>query len=339
MRLFFLVSALCIGIISCNGRNSVNVEKPVNFVVRQLELPIDTTINNIESWQGKLVCLLDNGSIAVLDTDYKRLTHLERLVNTGKIDYMFSLGDTVFIANKKSSYYIDTSFRRRKYVRNRVLYGQRIYEDSAYYIYACCAGEFGGSVFFRNKKDDKFYSYYATCARQVVKFKGQYVICNNLAHMSGSMDFLFVKDPLKLFELSDSKQRNHCNWYSEIDSLNVDWAKRPRRGTRSYDGPYGAMSLLSFVVGDSLYSVLSNENSTFIAVHRGDTISERQTIMNNRLRFHYTHVIQPEKRQISLYKQTGGDPFQALTDLGSSSGLIVADSNRVDILRIREKGN
>ena len=213
------------------------------------------------------------------------------------------------------------------------MYGTKLYEDSSYFVYACCAGEFGGSVFFRNKTNGKIYSYYATCASQVLRFRGQYVVCNNLAHLSGSTDFLVVPDPEALFMLTDIKQQRHCNWYVEVDSLEVEWGKHPRKGTRSYEGPYATMSLISFVVGDSLYSLLSNDSSTFIGVHRRDSIVKQQVIMGENIAFHYVDVVQSGAKYVSFYQQSGGDPFQALSNFGNSSGLIVVDSNRVDFIR------
>ena len=279
------------------------------------------------------MCLLDNGRIIALDAEYKRLGQLERLVNKRTFQYMFSVGDTLFVANDQFVFYLDTASILHKYSFVQTRYGAQLYEDSSYFVYACCAGEFGGSVFFQNKKNGKIYSYYATCASQVLRFQGEYVVCNNLAHLSGSSDFLFVPDPAALFMLTDAKQQRHCNWYAEVDSLKVDWDKRPKKGTRSYEGPYATMSLMSFVVGDSLYSLMSSDNSTFIAVHRPDTIVRRQVVLGENLVFHYTDVVQTGAKYVCLYQQSGGDPFQAISDPGQSSGLIVVDSNRVDILR------
>ena len=339
MRLFFLILILYSAIVSCNSVPKEKAEVPLGFIVRNIDLAFDTTIKSVALWRGNLMCLLDNGSIVALDTNYKRLEQLERLVNKRKFQYMFSLGDTLFVANNQFVFYFDTASILQDYSQVKHMYGEKLYEDSNYYVYACCVGEFGGAVFFRNKKSDKFYSYYATCASQVLKFQGQYVVCNNLAHLDGSTDFLFVPNPETLFMLDDEKQRNHCNWYVEVDSLNVDWDKRMKKGTRSYEGPNATMSLMSFVVGDSLYSMLTNDSSTYIAVHRGDTILDRQTILSKNVVFHSTDIVQSGTRQVCLYQQSGGDPFQAIRNPGHSSGLIVVDGNRVDFLHNTSRRN
>jgi len=323
---------LGLGILSCKRTSQEKAVEPLNFVIRSINLDFDTTVRSVALWQGNLMCLLDNGRIVALDTEYKRLAKLERLVNKRKFEYMFSLGDSLFVANDRFVFYFDTASILQEYSNVQSMYGEELYEDSSYYIYACCAGEFGGAVFFRNKKSDKFYSYYATCASQVLKFQGQYVVCNNLAHLQGSTGFLFVPNPETLFMLNDEKQRNHCNWYVEVDSLKVDWDKRLKKGTRSYEGPNATMSLMSFIVGDSLYSMLTNDSSTFISVHRGDTIVERQKILSQNVVFHHTYIVQSGTKQVCLYQQSGGDPFQAIENPGHSSGLIVVDGNRVDFL-------
>ena len=37
--------------------------------------------------------------------------------------------------------------------------------------------------------------------------------------MSGFSDYLSIKDPTKLYELKDEKQKTFCNWYMEVDSI------------------------------------------------------------------------------------------------------------------------
>ena len=316
---------------SCKNQGDKD-NSQVKFTTRLLLLKSDTTINSIAFFDNKIICLQDNDKFFVLDTNYNRLHTLENKLNIYKSNNLFTLHDTVFIGAKNRTYFIDNDFQLKEFKRKERVYGNYLYEDSLYYVYGCCAGEWGGSVFFLNKSTNKTYSYFATCASQVLKFKDNYVVCNNLAHMGRSMSFLFIPQPTNLYELTDEKLKNNCNWYTTIDSLKNYWEQSPVGDVKFYRGAYGSMSLVTFPIKDSLYSIICNDTLTYIAVQRDDTTLYRQTILNKTISFHQTQVISAGHKQICLYNLTGGSPFAAYTTLGNNSGLLIIDSNRIDIL-------
>ena len=323
---------------SCKNQGD-KVNSQVKFTTRQLLLKSDTTINSIAFFNDKIICLQDNGKIILLDTNYNRQDSLEKKLNVYKPNYLFTLHDTVFIGTKNKAYFIDKDFQLIEFKRKERMYGERLYEDSSYFVYGCCAGEWGGSIFFLNKNTKKTYSYFATCASQVLRFKNDYVVCNNLAHLGRSMSFLFVPQPTKLYELTDEKLKNHCNWYTTIDSLKNYWEKSKIGDVRFYRGAYGSMSLVTFPVKDSLYSIICNDSSTLIAVHKSDTTLPRQIILNKTISFHQSQVTTAGEKQICLYNLTNGSPFAAYTTTGNNSGLIIIDNNRIDILDRFQKAN
>jgi hypothetical protein len=211
------------------------------------------------------------------------------------------------------------------------MFGEVLFEDSTYLVYGCCAGEFGGSVFFLNKLTDKTYSYFATCPNQVVRFGKDYVVCNNLAHLTDHMSFLLVKDPTTLYEITDNKLKNHCNWYVTIDSLKEYW-QISKVGAVRFSELYEAMSLITFPFLDSLYSIISVPKATLLVVHRGDTTITKDTIFNKKISFHETQVIEAGNKKVCLYKLTEGSPFAAYFTRGNNTGLIVVVGNRIDFL-------
>jgi hypothetical protein len=323
---------------SCKNQGDKDYSQ-VEFTKRQLLLKSDTTINSIAFFNNRIICLQDNGKIILLDTNYNRQDTLEKRLNIYKPSYLFTLHDTVYIGTKNKTYYIDKNFKFVEYKRKERMYGEGLYEDSLYFVYGCCVGEWGGSIFFLNKNTNKTYSYFATCASQVLKFKNEYVVCNNLAHMGRSMSFLYVPHPTKLYELTDEKLKNHCNWYTTVDSLKNYWEKSKIGDVKFYRGAYGSMSLVTFPVKDSLYSILCNDSSTFIAVHKSDTTLFRQIIFNKTISFHQTQIIKAGQKLICLYNLTNGSPFAAYTTTGNNSGLIIIDNNRIDILDKFQKEN
>jgi hypothetical protein len=73
------------------------------------------------------------------------------------------------------------------------------FEDSNFEVYSACAGEFGGSLLFIDKKDkEKIYFLSSTCPKMIDFKDGKYIITSTLAHMSGSASVKTLKDPRRL---------------------------------------------------------------------------------------------------------------------------------------------
>lgn len=247
---------------SCLSHGEKNAAE-ANFSTRHVSLPTDTTIRAIAYLNGYLLLLQDNGKVVALDTAYKRVEFVEKKLASIKGTFLRRYNDTAFVGNNDKIFYLKADFTPLGYRSERGMYGDVLLEDSAYLIYGCCAGEWGGSVFFRNKQTEKTYSYFATCPGQVLRFGKEYVVCNNLAHMADHMSFLVVTDPTTLYEITDERLKNYCNWYTAIDSLKDYWQVSKKGSVRFYDA-YDAMSFITFPFGDSLYSILSLTNATVL---------------------------------------------------------------------------
>jgi hypothetical protein len=322
-----LISAL----ISCTSTTKEKKHED-RFFTRQIELPLDTTISRIAYMNNHFLLLMDNGRIAVLDSAYNRISMIEEQLSSVKASWLFSYNDSLFIGSSDQYYYLNSNLEAVKIKRKGLIYGEIFFEDSSYRVYGCCVGEFGGSIFFLDKRSNRTYSYFATCPRQVLRFGNEYVVCNNLAHLSDHMSFLFIKNPRTLYEITDEKLKNHCNRYATIDSLQDYWLKSKIGDVRVYDS-YDAMSLVTFPYRDSLYSVLAEPKATVLAVHRNDTTITVDTLLNRRIAFHEMQVVEAGERKICLYTLTDGSSFAAYQTRGNYTGLIVVDGNRIDFLR------
>src|SRR6218665_95572 len=333
MKFLMAIIFLLVVLFSCSP-SGTKQSLENKFEVRELDLPVDTTVQSIEYLNGHLLLLQENGKLAVLDSEYKREPEIEKKLSTIKTDWLFKYHDTVFAGNKDHYYYLNSAVDAIPYKSKRRTYGDVFLEDSNYLVYGCCVGEFGGAIFFMDKKADRTYSYFATCPSQVLRFGEQYVVCNNLAHMSSHMSFLFVKDPRKLYEITDEKLKNHCNWYMTVDSLKEYWLKSNVGDVRVYDD-FEVMSLVTFPYRDSLYSVLAKPDATVLSVHRGDTMITVDTLLKDRIAFHHVQIIDSANKKVSLYQLSGGSPFAAYQTSGNHTGLIVVEGNRIDFLEPR----
>jgi hypothetical protein len=330
MKHFLIIISLLYVLESCLSNGQTNAAE-AKFSTRHVALPTDTTIRAIANLDGYLLLLQDNGKVVALDTAYKRVEFVEEKLASIKGTFLLRYNDTVFVGNNDKTYYLKADFTPLEYRSEQRMYGAVLLEDSAYLIYGCCAGEWGGSVFFRSKQTGKTYSYFATCPAQVLRFGRDYVVCNNLAHLADQMSFLVVTDPTTLYEITDERLKNHCNWYTAIDSLKDHWQVSKKGSVRFYDA-YDAMSFITFPFGDSLYSILSLTNAIVLAVHRGDTTITKDTLFHKRIPFHETQVIDVGKKKVCLYRLTGGSPVAAYLTWGNNTGLIVVAGNTIDFL-------
>src|SRR6187402_3312637 len=173
MRHFLIIFFAFLKLTSCNNREE-SLPVQVRFTTRQLQLNVDTTIASIAYFKDNIICLLENNKVAVLDTNFNRQSSLEKKFANYRPTYLFMFHDTVFLGTENKTFFVDSDFELLEFKRKESMYGSYLFEDSSFYVYGCCAGEFGGSVFFLNKKTSRTYSYFATCATQVLKFKNQF---------------------------------------------------------------------------------------------------------------------------------------------------------------------
>jgi hypothetical protein len=137
--------------------------------------------------------------------------------------------------------------------------GYPLFDDATYKVTQCCGGEFGGSIFFYNKKTNETHTCPATCANTVFKSPaGSYIVTSSLAHMSTSSDIIEIKNPEKL--ISIKTDTIHCNWWA--DRINTENFKDYQRrydslmnGTKNLLDVHGMLLLNTFYYNDSLYSI------------------------------------------------------------------------------------
>jgi len=87
------------------------------------------------------------------------------------------------------------------------------YEDDKYKVYTICQGEFGGSVFFQEKRDkNSIYYLESVCPVMIEKRKDGYYIVESLAH-TGSGRISFIEAPTKLIHL-------------KLNNLTPDWKSK-----------------------------------------------------------------------------------------------------------------
>lgn len=130
-----------------------------------------------------------------------------------------------------------------------------LYNDPKYEVWKTCSGEWGGSVYFKNKKSGKIYYAEATCPVSVNKINNKYYISNSLSHLFGSSDILEINDPEKM------EQTTKTPLYHP-DIITREYESHSSKGTKKLIDTVGAVIMSSFVYKQKLYSILLNYSST-----------------------------------------------------------------------------
>ena len=130
-----------------------------------------------------------------------------------------------------------------------------IYRDEKYDIWKSCSGEWGGTIYFRNKQTEKIHYAIATCPISVNKINRKYYVSNSLSHMYGSSDILEIADPEKM-EITTKIPAYHPN------IITREYEAKSHRGTNKLIDSSGVLIVTSFTYNKKLYSIISNIENT-----------------------------------------------------------------------------
>jgi hypothetical protein len=335
LKLYSLV-LLAISFFAC--RTQEQQRKTELFTVETKTLTADTVVTSAVYFNGHIFCLQADHKIFALDTLLRIDSSLTGKFSNIKPHFLQSFNDTILIGTKNKLYFLDQDFTLKGYNRQPFKYGLPYYNDDTYYVHACSVGEFGGAVFFWNKQTDKTYSYPAKAVQQVFKFGDTYVVSNFLAHMSGFSDYLFIKDPTKLYELIDEKQKNFCNWYVEVDSLK---GKRfsdtaTASGVKYYSDTFTTRTLTTFPYNKELYSIYCTDSATILAKFQNLKLISVDTLLHHRLYFHNANTHLADNTSVTAYEATWAvgregnswTPYQ-------NTGLICIRNNRITFIEFQ----
>lgn len=130
-----------------------------------------------------------------------------------------------------------------------------LYNDTRYEVWKTCSGEWGGTVYFKNKKSGKIYYAEATCPVSVNKINNKYYISNSLSHLFGSSDILEITDPEKMEQTAKMPL-----YHPGI--ITREYESHSSKGTKKLIDTAGVAIMSSFVYKQKLYSILLNHRAT-----------------------------------------------------------------------------
>jgi len=316
---------------ACNNRKKPAASQTA-FSSKQVFIDCDTTITSIAWHNGRLLACQENGQLIIFDSNYQRLPRLETAFKNIKVQAILAQNGSVFAYINNIPYLINDNLERVRYHGKPDRFQSVLYEDSAWSISACCFGEFGGSVFFRQQATDSVWSYPVTCASEVIPFRGGYWVCKNLAHLSKRTEYTWFPSPQASFNLTRGSDKQDCNWWVLVDSLDNFYSLPKQNGIKGIEGPEDALTVLNFTDDDSLYTIVANDSMTYVHVLRKDTLPIKDTLFKHPLNFHYAKTQTTTAGSFTLLSLTGGSPFAALPYTGNSAAILVRKGRNFDLL-------
>jgi hypothetical protein len=280
MKINLFLILLTLILVGCMTETKTKVEEQVKFKTLITSLSSDSSVSKTVYFRNHFICLTDKKSLIAYTEELKPDSIFTSFLNTKKIDFIYVTQDTLLGVDNDDVYFFSAENNWTKTNLQSGNFEYPMFEDSNYFVYSCCAGEFGGAIFFYDKRTKRTYSCPATCTKTVNKIKNVFYVTNSLEHMSGSTEILKISDPSKLYELKADSLKHFCNWWTHFvtESDYDNHLKRFMVGTESLVDVKGVPTLTSFIYKDKLYNISTTWHKTFLNTIQNNTLVALDTI-------------------------------------------------------------
>lgn len=265
MKQYFTILFSSLTLLACETKtqgNHTNVSTDqsatINISVDTLNIPINGDLINI-AW-------FRNNFYAMFETSRKNTTaRFKKMIVFNKkgevIEDVFlpkEIQDMVYcdlIVSRDSLFAKETQFEKSnlvlgEYVADFALTKTKdfpIFKDERYNIYSVCNGEFGGTIYFQNKKTKKSYEAASTCPIVVNKIDSQYYVTN-------STSILKIQAPEKLTNSTLNFKAHQGSQFTQGIETLFD--------TLDFDMDFGIAT--SFVSDKKLLNLYSDKQGTYV---------------------------------------------------------------------------
>ena len=156
---------------------------------------------------------------------------------------------------------------------------QNLFEDDNYVVRKTCSGEWGGTIWFKNKRTGIVRSCSATCPVIVNKLNGKYIITATLNHLSGFSQIIEIDNPelLTIFKLPKPRKKNGKTLLRYVG----DDESRSTQGSKVILDTTRVSTLVSFPLDGRLFHVITDYRKTYLAEIKNkrfvtiDTLSQK----------------------------------------------------------------
>jgi hypothetical protein len=196
------------------------------------------------------------------------------------VNYIFSQNKTTF---EVEEILIERKYSKRKKSDKK---NKPFYEDSEYIVTTSCKGEWGGSIWFENKKTGIIYSCESTCPKSIHKIDNKYIVTNSLAHMYGVSEIIQIDNPNQLSIFKKPQPRSYKN--GKPFYYVVDLESKSRQGVKTLWSEHGTLIILSFLHNQKLYHITIKEGTTLLTTLENNELVTVCLISKARIWSHHT---------------------------------------------------
>lgn len=309
---------------------------PISFVVDTLVIENPYYTDDFDDWddnyinfpksssviyKNNLISLFDNGKFVCHNlNDYQRNQTLEDSLNTKKFKYHWLIDNTLYASNK--SFLFGGLFKwtgekwQKAEISNPVKEQSILFADQDFIVYRKCSGEFGGTIYFYERKSNETFFTESTCANTVTKKNGQYHVLAHLGHMMGSSEIKIIDNPRKLSKASKKQLRNNSGSLGYQDESNAFLKQLDL---------YRIQLFSTFNIKDRKIFLAHLNESTFLAEIDGTEIQIVNPLFNNDK---YTH--DPITRTYGEYTLINMDFYGIAVDREVS--VMIIKDNKITLL-------
>lgn len=279
-------------------------------------------------YEDNLISLFDQGKFVCYSLiDNTRNKKLENELNSKKFKYHWVVDGKLYAKSKTILFSSLYKWNGVKWISSNIKIPvdkqSVLFSDDKFIVYRKCSGEFGGTIYFFDRENEKTYFTESTCANSVVKKNGQYQILAHLGHMMGRSEIKIVDNPKKLTKAKNSQLKND-------------------RGSLGYKDKTNQYSKELELFGIQLFSTFQNQERrlflvhlnerTFLAEIEGKEIQIVNPLFNNDK---YTH--DPITRTYGEYTLINMDSNGIATDREVS--VMIIKDDKITLLDWNKKQN
>lgn len=177
------------------------------------------------------------------------------------------------------------------------------YEDADYTAWSSCNGEWGGTLFMKNKHSDETFRCESSCPLILNRIKEEYYLTSTLAHLEGLTSIIKISDPKRMEgftqpEPIDTSEEGILIYSGE------DFKTQSLKGTEDLldSVVVGGLTISSFVKNDKLYHLLQTRKGVFLSRIDNGHFKFIDTVSNEWLYAFDSWPVQTGNSQIIIFK-------------------------------------
>jgi len=295
---------------------------------------------------GYYLLQLENDNYAVVDSNFNRHREFEQLLANTKTSYIYRRNDSTILSTEvrnfqEKEFYLTNDLKLIPCKGLRTIsrsdsYGHVYLEDSTYHVYGGCLGFYGGVLLFYNKANKRLY-FYKACSYQVVHFHNSFYVFDG----ANGDSITRISYPERLNELQYTDRHFSYSLWMKVNGLDAYKKNSGHRlaGVVKYKANYKERYLNTFVYNDTLFTIVSTDSSTYLAMHQGDSLKAVQTLLNKGIRFNESKYYDDAGRRIISFSYQylqSADTTQLATQF-LNSGFVIIQGRKIDIAEYPRK--